>query len=310
MNNPVAAGPVEMVDALNAVFGKHPRARGSHAKGVCATGEFSPAADASQWVASSLFAQANVPAVLRFSVGGGNPNVSDKSRTVRGLSLRLKNADEAYDLLMISEPVFFAATPESFVGFLQARVADPETKKPNPDNIKAYEARFPDGKLQPQLLGSHPAPASYATTPYFSTHAFRFVNASGDSLWGRLIMEPLAGTVFLSAEQETALPDPFLGADLETRLQLDGVQFALFIQPAGPDDSLVDPSQLWSDNGGDRIELGRLNVQAITPEVECDRGVFDPLRLPVGIEPSDDPVLKARSAAYSVSLERRQPTGQ
>lgn len=307
MNNHASANPVEMVDALNAVFGKHKNARGSHAKGVCATGEFSPAPGAHRWVASSLFAQGNVPAVLRFSVGGGNPNVSDKSRTVRGLSLRLQNDAEAYDLLMISEPVFFAATPASFVAFLQARVANPETKKPNPDNIKAYEARFPDGKLQPQLLASHPAPASYATTAYFATHAFRFVGSNGDDVWGRLIMEPLAGTVLLDAEQEVSLPDAFLAAELDARSQAGEAQFALFIQPAGPGDSLVDPSQVWSDNGGDRIELGRLNVQAVTSELLCDRGVFDPLRLPEGIEPSDDPVLKARSAAYSVSLERRQP---
>lgn len=307
MNRDANANPVEMVDALNSVFGKHKSARASHAKGVCATGEFSPSADAHRWVASSLFAQGNVPAVLRFSVGGGNPNVSDKSRTVRGLSLRVQNDAEAYDLLMISEPVFFAATPASFVAFLQARVADPETKKPNPKNIKAYEARFPDGKLQPQLLASHPAPVSYATTAYFSTHAFRFVNGNGDEVWGRLIMEPLAGTVFLDAEQEASFSDAFLAADLEARTHASDVQFALFIQPAGSTDSLVDPSQLWSDNGGERIELGRLSVQNVTSGLLCDRGVFDPLRLPQGIEPPDDPILMARSAAYSVSVERRQP---
>ncbi|WP_421535008.1 catalase [Pseudomonas marginalis] len=130
----------------------------------------------------------SVPAVLRVSVGGGNPNVSDKSPTVRGLSLRLKNDADAYDLLMISEPVLFAATSASFVAFPQARVADPETGKPDPENIKAYEARFPDGKLQPQLLASHPAPASYGTTAYFSTHAFHFVDSNGEGVWGRLIM--------------------------------------------------------------------------------------------------------------------------
>jgi catalase len=44
-------------------------------------------------------------------VGGGNPNVSDKSRTVRGLSLRMKNDADAYDLLMISGPVFSPRHP-------------------------------------------------------------------------------------------------------------------------------------------------------------------------------------------------------
>lgn len=302
--------PAEMVDALNAVFGKHQAARSSHAKGVCASGEFTPSTDAPQWVRSSLFAQGGVPAVLRFSVGGGNPNVSDKSRTVRGLSVHLNDSAQAYDLMMISEPVFFAATPASFVAFLQARVADPATKKPDPNNIKAYEASFPDGKLQPRLLASHPAPASYATTAYFSTHAFRFVNGRGEGVWGRLVMEPVAGTVLLSEEQEASLPDAFLAAELDARLQTGTVHFRLYIQPAGPNDSLVDPSQQWSENHSARLELGRLSVQAVEADTLCNPGVFDPMRLPDGIEPSDDPVLLSRSAAYSVSLQRRQAPGE
>ncbi len=310
MNAHENARPAEMIDALNAVFGKHKAARSSHAKGVCATGQFTPSPNAPQWVRSSLFSQGEVPAVLRFSVGGGNPNVSDKSRTVRGLSVHLSNDSQAYDLMMISEPVFFAATPASFVAFLQARVADPATQKPDPDNIKAYEASFPDGKRQPRLLAAHPAPASYATTAYFSTHAFRFVNSRGEGVWGRLVMEPLAGTVYLNEEQEANLPDAFLATDLESRLQAGTVQFNLYIQPAGPDDSLVDPSQPWSENVGARLELGCLSIRTTTSDALCNQGVFDPMRLPEGIEPSDDRVLLARSAACSVSLARRQATDE
>jgi catalase len=33
--------------------------------------------------------------------------------------------------------------------------------------------------------------------------------------------------------------------------------------------------------------------------------MFNPLQLPKGIEPSDDPILLARPAAYAVSLSRR-----
>jgi len=33
--------------------------------------------------------------------------------------------------------------------------------------------------------------------------------------------------------------------------------------------------------------------------------LFDPMRLTDGIEPSDDPVLRFRPRAYSVSVERR-----
>jgi catalase len=33
--------------------------------------------------------------------------------------------------------------------------------------------------------------------------------------------------------------------------------------------------------------------------------MFDPMVLPQGIQPSDDPMLRVRSAAYAVSLSRR-----
>jgi catalase len=38
---------------------------------------------------------------------------------------------------------------------------------------------------------------------------------------------------------------------------------------------------------------------------ECEREMFDPLLLPEGIEPSNDPILLVRSEAYAVSLSRR-----
>ena len=168
------AEPAALVDALNGTFGKHEGKRASHAKGFCATGDFTPAPRLDHFVKSPLFSQQTMAATLRFSIGGGNPGAADKSRTVRGLSARLAGGGETYDLLLISEPVFFAATPASFVSFLEARIADPATKKPDPAKIAAHNARYPEGKNQPALLASHPAPYSYATTPYFSTNAFVF----------------------------------------------------------------------------------------------------------------------------------------
>lgn len=297
--------PQLLIDSLNNVFGRHPKTRASHAKGFCAEGIFVPAVDAPRYVGAPLFTRAST-AIVRWSVGGGNPTISDKSRSVRGLSMRLQGANETFDLLMISEPVFFAATPESFVQFLQARTPDPETKKPDPEKIRAYEAQFPDGRLQPALLASHPAPASYATTPYFATHAMRFTNDVGESVWGRLQMRPMAGTEYLDGEQEASLPDKFLEGELESRLEKGLVEFTLLIQPARPGDSLIDPSALWAENAQAAIELGRLKISALSPPHTCEGLVFTPSQLPRGIEGHpEDSVFKARAAAYGVSLARR-----
>lgn len=296
----------EMVNALNRVFGSHPGARGSHAKGFCAKGQFTPDAQASNFVKGPMFAAgASIPASIRFSIGGGNPGVSDKSRSVRGLSVHLAHGAEAFDLVLISEPVFFAATPKSFVSFLDARVADPTTRKPNPEKIAAHNSRYPEGKGQVALLAAHAAPASYVTTPYFSNHAFGFSGSAGGQQWARMVVEPEAGTHYLNEAQEKTLPDNFLEGELQQRLAKAPASFVIHAQLAGKDDSLTDSSKQWSSTS--RVALGRLTVSEVTAKTECDGMMYVPTRLPESIVPSADPILQVRAAAYAVSLSRRAP---
>jgi hypothetical protein len=49
--------PVELVDALNGVFGKYPGTRSGHAKGFCLTGQFTPAPDAAKLSKAPAFRQ-------------------------------------------------------------------------------------------------------------------------------------------------------------------------------------------------------------------------------------------------------------
>lgn len=298
-------GAVAMVDALNNTFGKHAGKRASHAKGFCAAGTFTPDVGAARFANSELFKTDTAAAVVRFSVGGGNPGVSDKSRTVRGMGLKLRGGGEHWDLVLVSEPVFFAATPQSFVSFLEARVADPVTKKPNPANVAAHNEKFPDGKLQPALLASHGAPSSYAQTPYFSNNAFVFHNADGEQVTARLVVEPVQGTKYLTEDEEASFPDNFLEAELSARLKVDEVRFVIYAQLPAPGDSLTDPSQLW--RGEEKITLGTLLVDKVAPLDTCDNLVFSPFNLPASITPSADPILASRDKPYGISFERRQP---
>jgi catalase len=295
--------PAALVDALNNTFGKHAGKRASHAKGFCATGVFTPVPGAAGFAGSPLFRQSSVAAQLRFSVGGGNPGVSDKSRSVRGLTMRLSGGGEVYDLLLLSEPVFFAATPASFVSFLEARVPDPVTKKPDPQKIAAHNAAYPDGARQPALLAAHAAPQSYATTPYFSNNAFVFGGEGQAKQHARIVVEPQAGTHYLSAEQEQSLPDQFLQAELRERLGKEGVAYTIYAQLPAVGDSLSDPSLPWQ--GSAKVALGMLAVQALDDAGACDGVVFMPGNLPASITMSADPILRSRAAAYAVSLARR-----
>ena len=61
-----------------------------------------------------------------------------------------------------------------------------------------------------------------------------------------------------------------------------------------------------------QIDVGTLTVdQVASDDVSAARDInFDPLVLPAGIGPSDDPLLSARSAVYSQSFTRREGEGK
>ena len=82
--------------------------------------------------------------------------------------------------------------------------------------------------------------------------------------------------------------------------------FRLVLQLAGEKDPTDDPTALWPANRS-RVELGRLLVTSISPTSAADerRLVFDPTNRTDGIDLSADPILAARSAAYSISYDRR-----
>lgn len=167
--------PVDLVDALNGVFGKPDGTRSAHTKGFCLTGKFNPAPEAAALSKAAHFAK-QVPITARFSLGGGNPQAPDNAKAnVRGLAVRFDLGDGgSTDLVMVSAPMFFVQTPALFVEFLQA-VGSGDKEK-----VAAFLAAHPESTRQGAWLNSHPVPASYAGVGYWGVHAFTFTNANGD----------------------------------------------------------------------------------------------------------------------------------
>lgn len=299
----------DTVNALNGVFGRHAKERGSHAKGFCGAGTFTPSPAAGGLFSAPVFAGIAMPVTVRFSTGGGNPKASDTSRSVRGIGLRFHIPDgDALDLVMTNAPTFFAATPKQFVEFLKVRTADPATGEKNGDKIKAWNEVNPNVMAHLDHVSGTPPPASYATAPYFAAHAFLFDTPGGAAVAAKWIVEPVAGRIGLTLEQEKSLPENFLKEEFSERLGNGPAQWDISLQLGEDGDSRVDPSSLWPDSRK-RIPVGRVEIDRILTGEEhkkCTDTVFDPNTLPEGIDATEDPILAIRSAAYSVSLSRRQ----
>jgi len=298
---------VELIDAMRALAGPHPSFRPVHAKGIVCSGTFHAAPDARRFCKAPHLQGQPVPTVVRFSNANGNPDVHDGLAGVRAMAVKFQLVDgKSADILANSIEGFPVRTPEEFLAFLRAQLPDPATGKPVPDAVPRFLAGHPTAAAFIERLMKKPVPASYAQVSYHAEHAFRFTAADGTSRFGRYRWMPEAREAYLSPDDAGKRSPNFLRDELESRLRNGPAVFRLLLQVAVADDPTDDVTALWP---ADRslVELGRLEIAGISPSGAADERqlIFDPTNRTDGIDLSADPILLARSAAYSVSYERR-----
>jgi len=249
----------------------------------------------------------SVPTVIRFSNGSGDPDVADGNPAPRAMATKFQlPEDKNTDLLALSIEGFPARTPEEFLAFLQAQQPDPISGKPAPDAIPRFLETHPATRAFLERLTQKPIPASYGQASYYGEHAFLFTGWDGTSRFGRYRWIPEDSEEYLSPADGGKQSPNFLREELEKRLQKKPVVFQLLLQIAENGDPTNDVTALWPTERS-LVELGRLEIAAISPTGAADerRMVFDPTKLTDGIGLSDDPILLARSAAYSISYDHR-----
>ena len=298
----------QLIEAMSDLSGgPHEGRRTVHAKGVWAEGTFTGTPEAAALCAVPHLAGEPVPALIRFSKASGNPEAHDAGRDGGGMAVKLRpeGADE-WDIVATGPPVFVARTVEDFLELLRLRKPDPETGQPDMEALGEFLGRHPEAQLAiSSTLGAEP-PASFVTVPYYSPHAFAVGDSSGAETWVRWRWHPAAGEARLPDDEARALGRDYLRDDLESRLGDGPAVMELVFQLRGEGDSLTDPTELWPEER-ETLLAGRLEITKVVDDPEGDGHieVFDPMRLPPGVEPSDDPILHARPRAYSVSAYGR-----
>jgi catalase len=297
----------EIVETMRALAGSHPGFRPVHAKGIVCSGTFRGAPQARDVSRAPHLQGQAVPTVIRFANASGNPEVHDGLANTRSLAVKFQLPhDKNADILANSVEGFPVRTPEEFLAFLRAQLPDPVTGQPAPDAVPRFLGSHPSARAFIERLMQKPVPASYGQAGYHAEHAFQFTAADGSSRFGRYHWAPEAGEAYLSPNDASTRDANFLREELESRLRTAPVVFRLVLQLASERDPTNDVTALWP---ADRplVELGRLEVTDISPTSAADerRLVFDPTNLTDGIDLSADPILLARSAAYSISYDHR-----
>src|SRR3954462_2782370 len=86
---------VELVDAMNKVFGVHPGFRATHAKGIVVEGSFRGTPEGAALSTAALFDGSTIPVTVRFSDNGGVPTVRDGSADAKphGMAVKFRLKD-------------------------------------------------------------------------------------------------------------------------------------------------------------------------------------------------------------------------
>ena len=180
---------------------------------------------------------------------------------------------------------------------------DPNTHQPDPAKGAAFLASHPETARAVAVIKSHAPSSGFDNTAYYGLNAFRFLNANGASTYVRWTLTPVqpyaAGT---AASQNKN----FLFDGLIASIQQHPLQWHLLMTVAQPGDPVDDVTIQWPE-GREQVDVGTLSLDSVeSEETSRARDVnFDPLVLPAGMVPSNDPLLSARSAIYSQSFTRR-----
>jgi len=297
-----------LIAAIDQSYGPRPDVRAAHAKGVCCEGTFTATHEAAVLTIAPHMEGTAVPVIVRFSIAPPDPDVPDYAADVAGMAIKFLLSDgRETDIVAINLPVFFVRDPEDFITLTRARRPDSRTGRPASRRILGFALRHPEairgiihaarhlGRLMPSWVQAR-----------YALHSFRWTDANGSSRYVRYQLHPVAGEREIPRTEARRLGPGFLREELTNRLAAGPAAFRLALQLAEPGDRVDDPTRAWPESRK-RVEAGRIQIHGIVADqgADCERRVFDPTRVIDGIECSDDKVLAARRAAYSVSIERR-----
>ena len=286
--------------------GKHPGFRRNHAKGVCVTGWFDAAPEAATLSRAAIFHLQRVPIVGRFALAGGAPFAADDPGQVRSMALRfMPLGAQEWRTGMNDIPVFAVNSSQGFYELLKASAPDSSTGKPNPAVLQDFIDRHPEAAAAMQLIKQRTISSGFSDDTYNSLNAFYLTGPSGTVpvRWAAVAVQPF--TADDVAAHAGAAKD-YLFDELLRQLQLRALKWRLVFTVGEAGDPTRDATLPWPKERR-QVVAGVITIARAMSEDSgaCNDVNYDPMVLPEGISPSDDPLLAARSSVYARSFTLR-----
>lgn len=292
--------------------------RAVHARGAGAHGYFKPYKSMVQYTSAGFLQDPDVetPVFVRFSTVAGSRGSADTVRDVRGFAVKFYTAEGNYDLVGNNIPVFFIQDAIKFPDLIHA--VKPEPHNEMPQAASAHDTFWDFASLMPEsthmlmwAMSDRAVPRSFRMMEGFGVHAFRFINARGESFFVKFHWKPKLGVHGLvwDEAQKIAGKDPdFHRRDLWEAIESGNFpewELGVQIVDEGKESELgfdiLDPTKLIPEAQVPVQLIGKmvLNRNPDNFFAETEQAAFHPGHLVPGIDFSNDPLLQGRLFSYT-----------
>jgi len=302
----------KVLGAMEQYMNNVPGHKRGHARGVAFHGHFTPTPEVAALSTAELFAADRIDVVVRLSNGGSSPYLADRVDAKRGNPLgigvrfELPSGDHS-SWTALNLAAFPPRTPDDFHSMVvNTRSAKPGGP-PNPGRMLSFLVpRLPKVLPGIQAAATLAPPVSFATARFNGFHAYYLVDADGRRQAFRFRWMPVAGIQNMDPKDDPLLPPQYVVSEIRNRVEQGPVAWKLVLQLAQAGDETDDLRVLWPESRP-QVVAGELVIEREHEDSELvDEWVFDPTRMPAGIELSNDPLLHFRSEAYWESHRRRR----
>jgi len=292
--------------------------RAVHARGTAAHGFFKLYKPMTQFTSAGFLQNPDVetPVFVRFSTVAGSRGSADTVRDVRGFAVKFYTDEGNYDLVGNNIPVFFIQDAIKFPDLVHALKPEPHNEMPQA--ASAHDTFWDFVSLMPEsthmlmwAMSDRAIPRSYRMMEGFGVHAFRFINARGDSHFVKFHWKPKLGVHGLAWDEAQKIAGK--DADYHRRDLWEAIEHGDFpewelgvqIIEEGKEDKLgfdiLDPTKLIPESVVPVQLIGRmvLNRNPDNFFAETEQVAFHPGHLVPGIDFSDDPLLQGRLFSYT-----------
>ncbi|PTM47209.1 catalase [Sphingomonas aerolata] len=279
-----------------------------HARGTGAHGVFTATADISSITGASLFMPGKqTPVFVRFSTVIHPSGSPEGMRDPRGFATKFYTDQGNWDLVGNNLPIFFIRDAIQFPDMIHALKPSPVTNKQDPNRFFDFFSATPEAtNMLAHVYSNLGTPASYRTMDGNGVHAFKLVNAKGETMFAKFRWISRQGVRNLNGAQVATATWNYLTDDLYGEIGKGNFPvWDLMVQTmsasafAKLDYNPFDDTKEWLGVPFRKIGEMKLNKVPTNFFDYTEQSAFAPANLVPGIEASPDRMLQGRLFSYS-----------